>query len=299
MIQKLTQLRMNLIIKKQGFIIKKGKIMNKLFFIFLLYFLPLINIHSLEQINNQNQLKPQPQEEETETNIPKIIEKIEIDYDNPPKTYYEMLEPLPKVKYYYEPFIKTLDLTLDFSSLLQYLSNEFAFNDRIINPELGLGILWKKGIYTSISGGYSIIECKTIPRDDYSFKYSVDGPFWHIGIGYKFEYKNDNLIGFIFKYGGSYFNKIAEKKDIKLEGLHAHWIKFIIDAKSKIFKNFNLFFGVELGLKVLLHQVKPEDKLECFMIPNYGMNTNKFGLTYSIYLQYSIPFYKEYISIFN
>ncbi|MCP3659132.1 MAG: hypothetical protein GY830_01960 [Bacteroidetes bacterium] len=273
-----------------------NSLLLKILLISILVYIPLKKSYSLPEEISQNQ-NNKNDEEEKEDNTQEIIEKIEINYDNPPSTYFEMLKPLPKIKYEYETFIKIIDITIDLSFPFQYLLNKFHYKDEVINPQVGLGILWKKGIYTLIDGGYSIIECDTIPKDDSSYKYNINGAFLEIGLGYKFEYKKDNLIGFIFKYGGSYFSKKAKTKNINKEGVHAHWLKLILDAKSRIFRNVNLFFGAQLGLKYLFYEVKIEDKLKKFMIPNYGMNDNKFGITFGIYLQYSIPMYKDYLTV--
>lgn len=276
--------------------IDKYKSLMQFILFFVLIIFPNIKSYSLESndIKNQN-LQEENLENEEKTALPKVIEKIEMDYDNPPDTLNEMLEPLPKVGYFYEPIIKNIDITFDCSSIFQYSANKFAYKDEVINPEIGLGVLWKKGIYSIINLGYGSIETKTFPVDNHSINYKIYGPFWHLGLGYKIEYRRGNLIGIVFKYGGSYYS--GETIKTKKQGMHAHWAKVVFDAKSKIFPFFNIFFGVELGLKFLFNHTKFDDRPKSYMIPNYGMNTNKCGLTYGLYLQYSFPLYKTFISV--
>ncbi len=225
----------------------------------------------------------------------KVIEKLEIKYDKGPESLKDMLAPMPEINYEYTPLIKDITLSTEVGTFIQYAINKFSHNHIIINPNAGIGLLWKGWLYTGIGGGHGIIKAKTLPESDRSKKYEVSGPFLNFMLGYKYAYSEDNVIGITLEFGGTYYKQYVKFTKYKKDKNTAYWIRLLFDTKSRIFDNANLFIGTQIGIKLLVRKSKTP-KLSKFVVPYYGTSTNKIGLTGSLYLHYTIPLYRKFVS---
>ncbi len=228
---------------------------------------------------------------------PEVIEKLKVEYDKGPESLKDLLDPMPKANYQYTPIIKDITLSTEIGTFMQYAINKFSHNHSILNPNAAIGLLWKGWLDTSISGGYGIVTAKTLPESDRSKEYKTSGPFLNFMLGYKYAYSEDNVIGITLEFGGTYYKQYLKSTNYKKDKNTAYWIKLLLDTKSRFFDNTNFFIGTQIGIKLLVRKSKTP-KLKKFIIPYYGASTNKIGLTGSLYLHYSIPFYRKFISAF-
>lgn len=79
---------------------------------------------------------------------------------------------------------------------------------------------------------------------------------------------------------------------IEKTGLTATWIELILGIKAELFTN--LYFGLNVQLKVLITETKP-DNFQNIYIPGFNKtyDSTRIGVGYGYTLSYRIPLYKK------
>lgn len=100
---------------------------------------------------------------------------------------------------------------------------------------------------------------------------------------------NDYQIYSTDQYWGQ--QKILEEP-FELNGLSAIWTELILGLKAELFNN--LYFGLNVQLKVLLTETKP-DNFQNIYIPGFNKtyDSSRIGVGYGYTLAYRIPLYKK------
>ncbi len=224
-----------------------------------------------------------------------VLPPIERKFDTSSKSIDSILES-PKFKQnFYRPFFRSLDFSLEYGGILWDLFQRLNRRDKILSLKGGIGLFLKWGIYGSVTFGYSHIQSKGIPKHKKLPKYTTKGFHTRIGTGYYFEYLRGGIVGLSLRYGISVFDGSVENSTEK-NMMKAHYLDIIIDTKGKIIQRWNFYLGIFGGIQFLLQHDSLNNNIKNYLIPGYGRNVNKTGVVGGLYIQYSIPFYKTYIS---
>ncbi|MFS4481715.1 DUF6048 family protein [Hyunsoonleella sp. 2307UL5-6] len=141
---------------------------------------------------------------------------------------------------------------------------------------------------------------------------TTQGSYIKAGIDYNL-YQNwldmDNMVFFGSRIGFSSFNHTINEYQIyatdqywapqntvadglEIDGLTAIWVEMIMGLKAELFTN--LYFGLNLQLKVLATETKP-DNFKNIYIPGFNKtyDSTSIGVGYGYTLSYRIPLYKK------
>ncbi|TBN17845.1 DUF6048 family protein [Hyunsoonleella pacifica] len=141
---------------------------------------------------------------------------------------------------------------------------------------------------------------------------TTKGSYFKAGIDYN-TYQNwldmDNMVYFGSRLAFSSFSHTINRyqvyssdqywapqniitESIEKEGLTAIWTELILGIKAELFNN--LYFGLNVQLKVLLTETKP-DNFQNIYIPGFNKtyDSTRIGVGYGYTLAYRIPLYKK------
>jgi len=181
-----------------------------------------------------------------------------------------------------------------------------AFEQGYSGFELCGDLRFSKQFYAAVELGF---EDREWNKDD--LVSNTNGSYIKVGADYN-AYKNwlgmNNAIFAGLRYGFATFSQelkeypiyttdttfptVIRDSPIDFKSLNAGWAEFILGLKTEVWHN--LFLGVNVQLKYLINETKP-DNFDNLIIPGYNRtyDFSKFGVAYGYTVSYLIPIIKR------